>query len=59
MNHIWSCGFIEGKLQNKRKVRVLNIVDKFTYECLASEAERCFKANDVAEVLRYLFMIRG
>ena len=59
MDHIWSYDFIEEKLQNKRKVRVLNIVDEFTHECLASEAERRFKGYDVAEVLRYLFMVRG
>jgi putative transposase len=55
MDHIWSYGFIEEKLQNKRKIRVLNIVDEFTHECLASEAERRFKGHAVAEVLRYLF----
>lgn len=59
MNHIWSYDFIEEKLQNKRKVRVLNVVDEFTHECLASEAEHRFKSYDVAEVLRYLFMVRG
>ena len=59
MNHIWSYDFIEEKLQNKRKVRVLNIVDEFTHECLASEAEHRFKGQDAAGVLRYLFMVRG
>ena len=59
MDHIWSYDFVAEKLQNKRKVRVLNIVDEFTHECLASEAEHRFKGHDVAEVLRYLFMVRG
>jgi len=59
MDHIWSYDFIEEKLQNRRKVRVLNIVDEFTHECLASEAERKFKGYGVADVLRYLFMVRG
>jgi putative transposase len=59
MDHIWSYDFIEEKLQNKRKIRVLNIVDEFTHECLASEAERRFKGHAVAEVLRYLFIVRG
>lgn len=59
MDHIWSYDFVEEKLQNKRKVRVLNVVDEFTHECLASEAERKFKGHDVADVLRYLFMVRG
>ena len=58
-NHIWSYDFVEEKLQNKRKVRVLNIVDEFTHECLASEAERRFTGYDVADVLRYLFLVRG
>ena len=59
MNHIWSYDFVEEKLQNKRKVRVLNLVDEFTHECLVSEAERKFKGHDVADVLRYLFLVRG
>ena len=59
MDHIWSYDFVEEKLQSKRKIRVLNIVDEFTHECLASEAERRFKGHDVADVLRYLFMVRG
>ena len=59
MNHIWSYDFVQEKLQNKRKVRVLNIVDEFTHECLASEAEHRFTGYDVADVLRYLFMVRG
>lgn len=59
MNHIWSYDFIEEKLQNKRKIRVLNLIDEFTHECLASEAERRFTGHDVAGVLRYLFLVRG
>jgi len=59
MNHIWSYDFIEEKLQNKRKIRVLNIVDEFTHECLVSEAERRFIGHDAAQILRYLFMVRG
>lgn len=59
MNHIWSYDFVEEKLQNKRKVRILNIVDEFSHECLASEAERRFIGHDVASVLRYLFLVRG
>ena len=59
MNHIWSYDFIEDKLQNRRKVRVLNLVDEFTHECLISEVERRFKGHDVAQILRYLFLVRG
>jgi len=59
MDHIWSYDFVEEKLHNKRKVRILNIVDEFTHECLASESQRRFKGHDVADVLRYLFMVRG
>lgn len=59
MNHIWSYDFVAEKTANKRKLRILNIVDEFTHECLASEVELRFTGYDVADVLRYLFIVRG
>ena len=59
MNHIWSYDIIEDKLQNGRKVRILNILDEFTKECLASDVGFHITGHDVVEVLRYLFLVRG
>ena len=59
VDHIWSYDFVEDKLENGRKVRILNIIDEFTRECLATESGFTLKAHDVTDVLRYLFQVRG
>lgn len=38
---------------------MLVIIDEFTRECLAIEVSRSFTAQQVVEVLRYLFAVRG
>ena len=50
---------MEEKLDNGRKVRILNIIDEFTRECLATESGFNLKAHDVTDILRYLFQVRG
>ena len=59
VDHIWSYDFVEEKLTNGRKVRILNIIDEFTRECLATESGFSLKGHDVTDVLRYLFQVRG
>ena len=59
MNHIWSYDIMEDRLENGRKVRILNVIDEFTRECLASEVALSIKQHDVIELLRYLFLVRG
>ena len=58
-NHIWSYDFVHERLENGRKVRMLVVIDEFTRECLALDVAKHFKGNDVVEVLRYLFAVRG
>ena len=59
MNHIWSYDIIEDRLENGRKVRILNVIDEFTREGLASEVAFHITSYDVMELLRYLFLVRG
>jgi transposase InsO family protein len=59
INHIWSYDFVTKYLENGRKARILNVLDEYTRECLALDVGRRIKADDVIEVLRYLFLIRG
>jgi transposase InsO family protein len=59
MNHIWSYDIMEDRLENGKKVRILNVIDEFTRECLASEVAFSIKQHDVIELLRYLFLVRG
>ena len=59
INHIWSYDFVSEKLESGRKVRMLNIVDEYTRECLTIDVARRISSQDVIDVLRYLFLVRG
>jgi transposase InsO family protein len=59
MNHVWSYDIVEEKLQNGRKVRILNVLDEFTKEPLAMDMGFRIRGYDAVEVLRYLFNVRG
>ena len=54
-NHVWSYDFVNERLENGRKVRMLVVIDEHTRECLALDVAKHFKGQDVVEVLRYLF----
>jgi len=58
-NHVWSYDFIEDRTHNRRRYRMLNVLDEFTHECLAIRVARKLKAIDVIDVLSDLFILRG
>ncbi|WP_235524091.1 IS3 family transposase, partial [Sphingomonas sp. Leaf33] len=58
-NHVWSYDFVEARTHDGRKIRMLNVVDEFTHECLAIRVARKLKAIDVIDVLSDLFILRG
>lgn len=58
-DHVWSYDIVEDKLENGRKVRMLNVVDEFTRECLSIDVGFRITGYVVTEVLRYLFNVRG
>jgi len=58
-NHVWSYDFVTERLENNQRVKLLVVIDEFTRECLALDADKHFKGDDVVEVLRYLFAVRG
>jgi putative transposase len=58
-NHVWSYDFVEDRTHDGRKVRMLNVIDEFTHECLAIRVARKLKAVDVIDVLSDLFILRG
>jgi putative transposase len=58
-NPVWSYDFVEDRTHDGRKVRMLNVVDEFTHECLAIRVDRTLKAIDVIDVLADLFILRG
>jgi putative transposase len=58
-NHVWSYDFVEDRTHDKRKIRMLNVIDEFTRECLAIRVSRRLNATDVVDVLSDLFILRG
>jgi putative transposase len=58
-NHVWCWDFIHDRDERGRPLKWLSIVDEFTRECLALEVARSITSEDVIEVLRELFLIRG
>src|SRR4051794_172854 len=59
LNHVWSYDFVEDRTHDRRKYRMLNIVDEFTHECLIIRVARKLGSTDVIDVLCGLFTVRG
>jgi len=58
-NHVWAYDFVEDQTRDGRKIRMLNVVDAFTRECLAIRVGRKLGSGDVIDVLADLFIARG
>lgn len=58
-NPCWSADFVSDKLADGRSYRVLTVVDQFTRECVALEAERSLHGTYVAAALRRAIEQRG
>lgn len=58
-NHVWAYDFVEDRTQDGGKLRMLNVVDEFSRECLAIRVGRRLKSADVIDVLADLFILRG
>lgn len=58
-NHVWSYDFMAIRTSDGRAVRLLNIIDEYTRECLSIRVARHITSDDVLEELSSLFIIRG
>ena len=58
-NHVWAYDFVEDRTWDGRKLRLLNVVDEFTRECLCIRVGRKLGSADVIDVLADLFIARG
>jgi putative transposase len=58
-NQVWSYDFVSWKLLRGGKIRILNVIDEYTRECIAVYIKRSIKASDVEGVLAKLFIERG
>jgi transposase InsO family protein len=58
-NHVWSYDFAETRTSKGRKIKILNIIDEYTRECLASHAAFRIRSEDVKNVLREVMTRKG
>lgn len=58
-DHVWSYDFVADRTSDGRSLRMLNIIDEFTRECLAIRVDRRIEAINVIETLSDLFITRG
>lgn len=58
-NHVWSYDFVKAGTHDGRKIRMLNVIDEFTRECLAIRVARKLKGADVIDVLSDRFILHG
>ena len=59
VNESWSMDFFSDALYNGRRFRALTIVDNFSRQCLAIEADQGIRGEQVVEVLERLKYTRG
>jgi transposase InsO family protein len=58
-NHVWSYDFVSAFTHDGRTVRMLNLIDEHTRECLAIRVERRLNSRDVIEVLAEAMIEHG
>jgi hypothetical protein len=44
-NHVWSYDFVSAKTHDERTVRMLNLIDEYTRECLLIRCERSWSSQ--------------
>lgn len=58
-NHVWSWDFMFDATVNGRSLKILNIIDEFTKECLLTVTARSIRSVDVFKHLQKLFAEHG
>jgi len=58
-NQQWSMDFVSDSLSSGRRFRILSVIDNFSRECLAAEADTSIGGKRVVRVLSRIAYIRG
>lgn len=58
-NHVWSYDFIMDQTEDGARLKLLPVLDEYTRESHAILVERSITAQDVVELLAYLFRVHG
>lgn len=59
LNHVWSYDFVADRTHNGRPIKIFNVIDEFTRECLASVPMRRIRSQEVILILADLMVARG
>lgn len=57
-DHVWSYDFVAERTSDGRAIRMLNIINEYTRECLAIHVDRKITASDVIDTLTDIFIRR-
>lgn len=58
-DHVWSYDFMMTRTRDGRPLRLLNLIDEYSRECLSIDVARRLTAEDALERLTHLFVLRG
>lgn len=58
-NHVWSYDFIMDQTEDGQRLKMLPVLDEYTRESHAILVDRSIKADDVVDLLAYLFSVHG
>ena len=58
-NHVWSYDFVADRTHDGRPIKIFNVIDEFTRECLASVAMRRIRSQEVILILADLMIEHG
>lgn len=58
-DHVWSYDFVSEQTHDGRKLKILNVIDEYSRECLLSLVARRIRSQDVIFALADLFLKRG
>jgi putative transposase len=58
-NHVWSYDFVSARTHDGRSVRILNLIDEYTRECLMVGAERRWSSAKVIGALADVMVWKG
>jgi putative transposase len=57
--HVWSYDFVSDRTHDGRPIKILNIIDEYTRECLISYVARRIRSREIIFILADLFIERG
>ena len=58
-NHVWAYDFVSCRTEDGRAVKLFTVIDEYTRECMAIQAARRIRSDDVIHALTELFVVNG